>query len=102
MREIAFDDGLRIGDFGAYDFFGDGSFYLLDTPGVSSLYSDPNVEGCPLTAVQHAQGHISGLARTTEDTFVFMGGDICHYGGAYRPTEYAPLPSEIPSECGEP
>jgi len=41
-----------------------------------------------------------GLARTTNggagaDTFVFMGGDACHHGGEFRPTEYRPLPEEI-------
>ncbi|KAL8959826.1 MAG: hypothetical protein Q9193_003376, partial [Seirophora villosa] len=46
----------------------------------------------------HAIGHISGLARTTPDTFVFMGGDVCHFGGSYRPSQYAPLPATIPPE----
>lgn len=41
---------------------------------------------------KHSIGHISALARTTEDTFVFMGGDICHYAGAIRPSPLAPLP----------
>lgn len=36
VREINFDDApLEIGRFKALDYFGDGSFYLLDTPGVS-------------------------------------------------------------------
>jgi glyoxylase-like metal-dependent hydrolase (beta-lactamase superfamily II) len=62
----------------ALDFFGDGSFYLLDTPG-------------------HAIGHLSGLARTTvnPDTFIFMGGDICHHDGELRPSKYLPIPREI-------
>ncbi|KAI4102745.1 MAG: hypothetical protein LQ339_004484 [Xanthoria mediterranea] len=77
VREIKFDKDDRIGQYPSYDFFGDGSFYILDVPG-------------------HAIGHISGLARTTSDTFVFMGGDVCHFGGSYRPTEYAPLPATIP------
>ncbi|RMZ75269.1 hypothetical protein DV737_g5362, partial [Chaetothyriales sp. CBS 132003] len=37
VREITFDNdnniGLKIGRFDALDFFGDGSFYLLDAPG---------------------------------------------------------------------
>jgi glyoxylase-like metal-dependent hydrolase (beta-lactamase superfamily II) len=57
IREIAFDEAFKIGKFPAYDFFGDGSFYLLDTPG-------------------HAIGHMCGLARTTPSTFVLLGGDI--------------------------
>lgn len=79
---------FKIGAFPAFDFFGDGSFYLLDVPG-------------------HAIGHICGLARTTSkaegssgDTFVFMGADTAHHTGAFRPTEYLPLPKEIsPSPC---
>ncbi|KAG8631491.1 hypothetical protein KVT40_000631 [Elsinoe batatas] len=59
--------------------FGDGSFYLVDTPG-------------------HSVGHICGLARTTggdKSTFVFMGGDACHHGGEFRPSQYLPLPEEL-------
>lgn len=25
-----------------------------------------------------------------------MGGDVCHYGGSFRPTPYAPMPGTIP------
>lgn len=81
--ETDFGDGnLKIGGFKALDYFGDGSFYLLDAPG-------------------HAIGHICGLARVTsgsgkdDDTFIFMGGDACHHGGEYKPTEYLPLPKNI-------
>jgi len=80
VREIAFsaDASLQIGPFQAHDFWGDGSFYLLSTPG-------------------HAIGHLSGLARTSTnpDTFIFMGGDICHHGAQLRPSQYLPLPAEI-------
>jgi hypothetical protein len=79
LREITFQESqhtLQIGQFRAFDLFGDGSFYLLDTPG-------------------HAIGHLAGLARTSPDTFIFMGGDLCHHGGAIRPSEYMPLPKEI-------
>lgn len=34
LREIDFTNAFPIGDFRAVDFFGDGSFYLLDSPGV--------------------------------------------------------------------
>ena len=78
VHEPSFDTNTKIGAFPSHDFFGDGSFYLLDVPG-------------------HAVGHISGFARTTPDTFVFMGGDICHFGGSYRPSAYAPMPGTIPS-----
>ncbi|KIW21530.1 hypothetical protein PV08_02110 [Exophiala spinifera] len=84
-RELDFDgtSQLKIGGFRAIDYFGDGSFYLLDAPG-------------------HAIGHICGLARVAsvregdaEDIFIYMGGDTAHHGGEFRPTEYLPLPIEI-------
>ncbi|QIW95226.1 hypothetical protein AMS68_000744 [Peltaster fructicola] len=79
VREVNIEKeghGLKIGRFHAYDYFGDGSFYLLDTPG-------------------HSIGHMCGLARTTADSFVFMGGDASHHGGEFRPTEHMPLPKHI-------
>lgn len=80
MREINFNgpESQKIGKFNAFDFFGDGSFYLLDTPG-------------------HAVGHLAGLARTSTDpdTYIFMGGDICHHGSEIRPSEYLPIPDNI-------
>lgn len=51
-----------------------------------------------LTRWQHAIGHICGFARTTPDTFVFMGADCCHFAGMIRPSRYNPLPSVIPPE----
>lgn len=81
LQEIDFSakgQDLRIGKFNALDFYGDGSFYLLDTPG-------------------HAVGHLCALARTTANppTFMFLGGDIAHHGGEFRPTQYLPLPDAI-------
>ncbi|KAJ5650399.1 uncharacterized protein N7484_004122 [Penicillium longicatenatum] len=80
LREITFEgpQSLKIGQFNAFDYFSDGSFYLLDSPG-------------------HAIGHLCGLARTTTnpDTFVLLGGDVCHYGGIFRPSKYLPLPDSI-------
>ncbi|OJI99599.1 hypothetical protein ASPVEDRAFT_128900 [Aspergillus versicolor CBS 583.65] len=76
LREIDFVPGLEIGGFRAMDFFGDGSFYLLDSPG-------------------HAIGHMCGLARTTSSTFIFMGADGCHHCGSLRPNNSLPLPSEV-------
>jgi glyoxylase-like metal-dependent hydrolase (beta-lactamase superfamily II) len=78
LREIDFSDSIEVGQFRAYDFFGDGSFYLVDTPG-------------------HAVGHLSALARTTTspDTFIFMGGDLCHHSGQIRPSKHMPLPFDI-------
>jgi glyoxylase-like metal-dependent hydrolase (beta-lactamase superfamily II) len=78
LREIEFNQGIRIGRFNAFDYFGDGSFFLLDSPG-------------------HAIGHMCGLARVSAnpDSFIFMGGDACHHGGEFRPSEWLPLPSSI-------
>ncbi|KAJ7495957.1 beta-lactamase-like protein [Mycena galericulata] len=50
----------------AIDFFGDGSFYLLNTPG-------------------HLAGHMTALARVTPTTFVTLGGDTFHHAGEARP-----------------
>jgi len=77
--EAPFSDDFKIGQFPAYDYFGDGSFYVLDVPG-------------------HAIGHVGALLRTTPDTFVFLGGDVCHSNGAIRPTQYIPMPDPIPPE----
>jgi len=76
LREIDFDSCPTIGGFRAFDFFDDGSFYLLDAPG-------------------HAIGHMCGLARTTENTFLLMGADTCHFAGNLRPTSQVPLPESI-------
>lgn len=80
VHEIDFQrDGLQIGRFPAVDYYGDGSFYLLDAPG-------------------HAVGHICGLARVTpspDASFIFMGADACHHAGLLRPTLYLPLPDGI-------
>jgi glyoxylase-like metal-dependent hydrolase (beta-lactamase superfamily II) len=60
IQEIEFhEDSLRIGRFKAFDYFGDGSFYLPDSPG-------------------HAIGHINALVRThasSSSGFVHLGGD---------------------------
>ncbi len=74
---------LKIGRFQALDYFHDGSFYLLDSPG-------------------HAIGHLCGLARTTlnPDTFILLGGDVCHYAGIFRPSVHLPMPEAItPHPC---
>jgi len=78
LREITFDQSLKIGGFNAFDYFGDGSFYLLDSPG-------------------HAIGHMCGLARvtTSPNSFILMGGDLCHHVGQFRPSAQHPLPTMI-------
>ncbi|KAJ6591465.1 beta-lactamase-like protein [Mycena vulgaris] len=50
----------------AIDWFNDGSFYLLDTPG-------------------HQSGHITALARVTPTSFISLGGDTFHNAGEARP-----------------
>ncbi|KAI9689758.1 MAG: hypothetical protein M1822_009640 [Bathelium mastoideum] len=79
LREITFSETPKLGRFRAHDYFGDGSFYLLDTPG-------------------HTLGHLCGLARTTpspDATFMLMAGDACHLGAEFRPSRYRPLPREL-------
>ncbi|KAL6805052.1 hypothetical protein GGI42DRAFT_323449 [Trichoderma sp. SZMC 28013] len=81
-NEIDFSQStFKIGGFPALDFYGDGSFYLLDTPG-------------------HDHGHLSALARTTstaaghdKDTFILLAGDACHFCGVLRPNASHPFPS---------
>jgi glyoxylase-like metal-dependent hydrolase (beta-lactamase superfamily II) len=43
----------------ALDFFGDGSLYVIDSPG-------------------HLYGHVNLLARIAADKYVYLGGDCCH------------------------
>ena len=50
----------------AIDFYGDGSLYLVDTPG-------------------HTPGHIAAVARVASNAFVFLGGDVCHHRQGYTP-----------------
>lgn len=50
----------------ALDFYGDGSFYLVDTPG-------------------HFPGHLSGVVRVAPNTFAFLAGDLCHNRECYIP-----------------
>ncbi|KAF2137738.1 uncharacterized protein K452DRAFT_321594 [Aplosporella prunicola CBS 121167] len=79
VRELDFTKtGLKIGRFDALDYFGDGSFYFLDSPG-------------------HAVGHMCGLARVTSgpDSFILMAGDAIHHSGELRPHPWHPLPEAV-------
>jgi len=89
LRELSFDGTsetfktLDIGPFRAIDYFEDGSFYILDTPG-------------------HTIGHISALARVSSassagdhDSFIVMAGDGFHHAGELRPSPFLPLPDQI-------
>ncbi|KAM0245004.1 hypothetical protein ACHAQJ_010675 [Trichoderma viride] len=88
-NQVDFDKStFKIGGFPALDFYGDGSFYLLDTPG-------------------HDHGHLSALARTTStkaghknDTFILLAGDACHFCGVLRPNASHPFPyPSLPSSA---
>ncbi|KAJ7578447.1 hypothetical protein C8J56DRAFT_1030833 [Mycena floridula] len=68
---------LAIGSFPAVDFFGDGSFDLLDVPG-------------------HCPGHMAGLARVTPTSFILLAGDAFHNVGQIRPSAH--LHDHIPQE----
>ncbi|KAK2597683.1 hypothetical protein N8I77_012452 [Diaporthe amygdali] len=78
LREIPFTPEKKVGRFEAFDYFGDGSYYILNAPG-------------------HAVGHICALARVTSnpDSYIFMGGDASHQAGEFRPSKYLPLPDSI-------
>ncbi|KAJ0269050.1 hypothetical protein COL940_012806 [Colletotrichum noveboracense] len=79
LRELSFaESSIRVGSFPAIDYFGDGSFYILDAPG-------------------HTVGHVNALARVTTnpDSFILMGADTCHHSAEMRPSKYHPLPDEI-------
>ncbi|KAK0194763.1 hypothetical protein F5146DRAFT_974101 [Armillaria mellea] len=68
VTKLSFSNAiLHIADIPTLDYFGDGSFYVLDTPG-------------------HHPGHISSLARVTPTTFVLLGGDCCHHVGDIHPS----------------
>ncbi|KAF2216824.1 hypothetical protein CERZMDRAFT_31926 [Cercospora zeae-maydis SCOH1-5] len=77
VRELKTEDfALKIGSLEALDYFGDGCFYLLLAPG-------------------HAVGHINALARTTEDSFIYMAADSFHHTSQLRPHAGAPLPDSV-------
>ncbi|KAF7356503.1 Metallo-beta-lactamase superfamily protein [Mycena venus] len=62
----------------AIDYFGDGSFYLLNTPG-------------------HLPGHMTALARVTPTSFIGLGGDTFHHVGEARPRPS--VSEELPLSC---
>ncbi|KAJ7146201.1 beta-lactamase-like protein [Mycena epipterygia] len=79
--KLDFDSAnLTISGMKAIDHFGDGSFYLLDTPG-------------------HLTGHMTALARVTPTSFIVLGGDALHHAGQLRPhgafEENFPCPGDI-------
>ncbi|KAK4228771.1 beta-lactamase-like protein [Podospora fimiseda] len=82
LVELGEDDfPIDLGGLAANDFFGDGSLYILNTPG-------------------HMIGHLAALVRTTTspDTFVFLAGDLIHHAAELRPSS-APYYNEIPNDA---
>ncbi|KAJ7180771.1 beta-lactamase-like protein [Mycena filopes] len=75
---------LSFANLKAIDYFGDGSFYLLNTPG-------------------HLPGHLSALARVTPTSFVHLGGDTYHNPAEFRPRpelqKNFPCPTELIDEA---
>ncbi|KAL4817530.1 metallo-beta-lactamase superfamily protein [Aspergillus spinulosporus] len=67
---------MSIGGFPAIDYFGDGSFFLMSSEG-------------------HTREHTCALAHTSENEFIFLGGDLAHHAGEFRPTVHVPLPGEV-------
>ncbi|KAJ7062231.1 beta-lactamase-like protein [Mycena amicta] len=73
---------FKLNDLQAVDYFGDGSFYLLNTPG-------------------HITGHLTGLARVTANpsAFILLAGDTFHHPGEARPRpafqETFPCPAHL-------
>ncbi|KAJ7127595.1 beta-lactamase-like protein [Mycena crocata] len=66
---------LTISGMKTVDYFGDGSFYLLDTPG-------------------HLEGHMTAIARVTPTSFLLLGGDALHHAGQLRP--HGPFQTNFP------
>ena len=64
--EVSFGPSTKIGKFESYDLLGDGSIQILNSPG-------------------HAVGHICALVRTTDDSYLLLGGDTCHFVGMFLP-----------------
>ncbi|KAF7356473.1 Metallo-beta-lactamase superfamily protein [Mycena venus] len=75
---------LTFSDLKAIDYFGDGSFYLLNTPG-------------------HLPGHMTALARVTPTSFIALGGDTFHHVGEARPRpqfqQNFPCPADLLEEA---
>lgn len=89
LLELDFEGGnggqyktLKIGRFSALDYFGDGSLYMLATPG-------------------HTVEHLCALARVStsadggRNSFVFLAGDAFHHAGEIRPSRYLTMPQSI-------
>lgn len=82
VNELRFDENssgvANIGGFRAVDFWGDGSFWILECPG-------------------HTGHHLGALCRTTPDSWVFMGADCCRkYHPVWNPKDVS-ISSDVPT-----
>ncbi|KAJ7074251.1 hypothetical protein C8F01DRAFT_971715 [Mycena amicta] len=77
---------LNFSGLSAIDYFGDGSFYLMNTPGLIIVHST-------------FLGHLTALARVTPNSFILLGGDTFHHPGEARPRpglqQTYPCPADI-------
>ncbi|KAI0441741.1 beta-lactamase-like protein [Xylaria telfairii] len=69
---------VEIGGLPAYDYFGDGSFYVLSAPG-------------------HSVGHLNALARigSEPESYILMAADSVQLGDEFRPSAAVPLPGAV-------
>lgn len=99
LREISFDGerSLKLGQYKAYDFYGDGSFYLIDSPGhaVGHMCALARTSASPPTFVLVSVVTLTLIERSYTDGHCKLGGDVAHHGSEFRPTEYVPLPKSI-------
>ncbi|CAK5280873.1 unnamed protein product [Mycena citricolor] len=75
-------NNITFGGLQALDYFGDGSFYLMNTPG-------------------HMSGHLTTLARTTSSSFIVLSGDTYHHSGQLRPRPELQVAYPCPGELVE-
>ncbi|KAF9034714.1 hypothetical protein BDZ89DRAFT_1062436 [Hymenopellis radicata] len=92
LRKLSFTEsstkGFKIGDLDALDYFGDGSFYILDTPGVRSCF----------TFSLNKTNRTIALPGTF---FTFLGADCFPHAGVLRPTVHHHLFSPCPPDIVE-
>jgi hypothetical protein len=102
ITEIAYD-GVKIAGAKSHDFFGDGSMYLLDAPGVS-IHPVSLMTSRTNSCSQHIQGNLMALVRVTINptSFVLLAGDAEAHPGLLRPSPGVPLPHSITTTLPKP
>jgi len=78
------DKWVTVGSLKGIDYFGDGSLWVLDTPGVSNIKSLLNTVGFDIDSSsvnKHKSGHISALVCTSTNPPVYhlLASDTCHH-----------------------